>query len=210
MTANWIPAALSLDLTPGRVLATMCGPLEVAVWRGASGRVSAWLDRCPHRGMRLSHGFVRGDMLSCIYHGWRYDGEGRCRKIPAHPDLVPPDAIRTQAIACTEAQGVIWVAAEAPTAPPPDVGRHVPLRSLTVEIGAEEMDATAGVDADGSVLRIESKGRTPALVLLLQPIGPGRIAVHALAAPATTEDLIAASRSLEDLRRRLEAKPRAA
>jgi nitrite reductase/ring-hydroxylating ferredoxin subunit len=210
MPSDWTPAALLPDLPPGGVMAAVCGPLEVAIWRSASGRVAAWIDRCPHRGMRLSQGFVRGEMLSCIYHGWRFDGAGRCRKIPAHPDLEPPEAIRSQAIACTEAQRVVWIAAEDPGVAPPDLGGVVPLRSLTMEAGADAIAGVAGGRLERSVLRMEPRGPAPAFVLLLQSLGPGRTAVHALVEPAGTEALIAASRALEDLRRRAEAQRMAA
>ncbi|TNC51621.1 Rieske (2Fe-2S) protein [Rubellimicrobium rubrum] len=205
MTTEWIPAALSSDLPRGGVMASVCGTLEVAVWRSASGRVAAWVDRCPHRGMRLSHGFVRGEMLSCIYHGWRFDGAGRCRKIPAHPDLDPPETIRTQSLACLDAQGVIWIASEAPAVAPPDLGNVVPLRSLTFEAGIDAVAAMTGEVPDRSLLRLDAHGPVPPLVLLLQALGPGRSAVHALAAPTGTGALVAASRALEDFRRRTEA-----
>jgi Rieske [2Fe-2S] domain len=35
----------------------------VVVWRGQDGKVHAWEDWCPHRGMRLSFGFARGKSL---------------------------------------------------------------------------------------------------------------------------------------------------
>lgn len=205
MPSEWIPAALLSDLPPGGVIASVCGSLEVAVWRSASGRVAAWVDRCPHRGMRLSHGFVRGEMLSCIYHGWRFDGTGRCRKIPAHPDLDPPETIRTQTIACLESQGVVWIAPETPEVAPPDLGNVVPLRSLTLEAGASVVVAVAGGVPDRPLVRLRPQGAVPSLLLLLQALGPGRTAVHALAEPAGTEALVAASRALEDFRRRVEA-----
>ena len=44
-----------------------------------------WEDRCPHRGMRLSMGFVRSDRIACLYHGWQYGTDGHCLYIPAHP-----------------------------------------------------------------------------------------------------------------------------
>lgn len=200
----WTPAILSPDLPCGLVVPSSCGGTEVAIWRGHSGRVAAWLDRCPHRGMRLSHGFVRGDLLSCLYHGWRFDGDGRCRKIPAHPDLEPPDAIRTQSVPCMEAGGVVWIAVEAPDAPPPSLADLVPLRSLTVHAGSEALaEAAERPVADGTLL-LAATGGAPALRLLLQPLGP-TTAIHALAAPARPTALVAASRALEDLRRRAEA-----
>ena len=160
--------------------------------------------------MRLSHGFVRGEMLSCIYHGWRFDNTGRCRKIPAHPDLEPPETIRAQTIACLESQGVVWIASETPDVAPPDLGGVVPLRSLTVEAGADTIADVVGGTLEMSVLRVEPRGPVPALVLLLQGLGPGRTAVHGLVAPAGAEPLIATSRALEDLRRRAEAQRMAA
>ena len=110
MVARWWPVGLSRDLGPGQVMAAMVPVADLAVWRAMSGRVAAWTDRCPHRGMRLSHGFVRGEALACLYHGWSYDGAGQCTRIPAHPDLVPPAAIRVAGFAVAEAAGMIWVA----------------------------------------------------------------------------------------------------
>ena len=69
--------------------------------------------------MRLSHGFVRGEALSCIYHGWSYAQSGQCQRIPAHPDLEPPEAIRVPVHHATESGGVVWVALSATTAAPP-------------------------------------------------------------------------------------------
>jgi len=43
------------------------------------GRVSAYEDRCCHKGVRLSQGRLEGSRLTCFAHGWQYDvstGEG--------------------------------------------------------------------------------------------------------------------------------------
>ncbi|RDJ93358.1 DUF3416 domain-containing protein, partial [Lacticaseibacillus rhamnosus] len=65
------------------------------VWRGPDGTARAWADRCPHRGMRLSFGYVRENTLTCIYHGWSFGsgpgaGAARCLGVPAHPGMTPP------------------------------------------------------------------------------------------------------------------------
>src|SRR5687767_2567596 len=90
---GWIPIALGIDIDPGTAAPARLAGMEVAIWRGQSGAIHAWRDRCPHRGMRLSFGFVRGEDISCLYHGWRYGADGGCRFIPAHPELEPPKAI---------------------------------------------------------------------------------------------------------------------
>ena len=137
---DWIPVALAQNLpaataTPATVAAT-----ELALWRGASGAVHAWPDRCPHRGMRLSFGFVRGDDLTCLYHGWRFGSDGGCRAIPAHPDLEPPKTICVAAYPCVEKDGLIWTRLDdgGPEGGPPEIGRDaIPVRSLTIEAGPE-------------------------------------------------------------------------
>jgi len=68
MTAQ--PIGLSRNLAQRQVMrAVLMQPggndLDIAVWRSVSGVVNAWENRCPHRGMRLSHGFVRGESLAC-------------------------------------------------------------------------------------------------------------------------------------------------
>jgi nitrite reductase/ring-hydroxylating ferredoxin subunit len=88
--------------------------IEMAVWRTASGKAQAFNSRCPHRGMRLTYGFVRGEQLACIYHGWHYESSGHCALIPAHPTLNPPKTICATSYALVEQDGLLWVAAEAP------------------------------------------------------------------------------------------------
>lgn len=110
---GWFPVVLSSDLPPGGVMRAVVDGADMVVWRGHSGRVHAWDNRCPHRGMRLSFGFVRGDRLACLYHGWQYGEDAACRHIPAHPDLEPPQTICATAYGCIEFDGLIWASAEA-------------------------------------------------------------------------------------------------
>jgi 5,5'-dehydrodivanillate O-demethylase len=42
-------------------------------------------DRCPHRGTALSYGIVEREGLRCPYHGWLFDGGGRCLEQPGEP-----------------------------------------------------------------------------------------------------------------------------
>eukprot|EP01035_Chromulina_nebulosa_P001961 gene1961-biopygen1701 len=81
---------------------------EIVVWRDNKGAAHVWEDRCPHRGMRMSFGFVRGDHIACLYHGWEYDTAGQCRYIPAHPELEVPATIKVQTYAMEERDGIIW------------------------------------------------------------------------------------------------------
>jgi len=44
--------------------------LAVAVFRSASDKVFALLDRCPHKGGPLSQGIVFGESVACPLHNW--------------------------------------------------------------------------------------------------------------------------------------------
>jgi len=43
--------------------------------------------RCPHRGAQLHLGWVEGDALRCLYHGWKFDCSGQCIEMPRGPEL---------------------------------------------------------------------------------------------------------------------------
>lgn len=150
--------------------------------------------------MSLSHGFVRGETLSCIYHGWSYGQAGNCLRIPAHPGLTPPDAIRTVTHRVTEADGVVWVAVGEPTAAPLDLAGLVPLRSLTAFADIAAIEAAAGVKAT-----VEGLVDAGDIRLLLSSTRDGETLIHVLvSADAGPAARIVAARAAEGLRRRAE------
>jgi hypothetical protein len=86
--------------------------------------------------MKLSFGFVRNDHIGCLYHGWQYGTEGRCRYIPAHPDLKVPETIRVTAYSVLEKAGMIWTAFDgSPPFPllPDEAVQTVPVRSIYLD-----------------------------------------------------------------------------
>lgn len=126
----WTAIGLTRDLRPGGATGVVVEGREWALWRGVSGRPHLWEDRCPHRGMHMSHGFVRGDRFGCLYHGWQYDESGQCAHIPAQPEIKPPAAVRIRGVPVAESGGVIWACfADDPPAPP-EFGDAVPVHSL--------------------------------------------------------------------------------
>lgn len=125
-----VAVALSKDLPNGRVMRAIVSDQDLVVWRSKSGILSAWENRCPHRGMRLSHGFVRGEALACMYHGWHYDKSATCRYIPAHPELEPPETIKAQEFSSIEKGGLIWVSVDGSLEEPSVDENLTPLRSI--------------------------------------------------------------------------------
>lgn len=103
------------------------------VWCDDTGRARAARDQCPHRGARLSLGQVCAGQLECPYHGWRFDGEGRCVAIPAVPGFTPPASHGLAVRPLVAYAGLWWLTPEGDAAPPPFAAEVEPrLRRLTV------------------------------------------------------------------------------
>ncbi|HET6954553.1 MAG TPA: aromatic ring-hydroxylating dioxygenase subunit alpha [Acidimicrobiales bacterium] len=57
--------------------------------RGNDGELRGFVNACRHRGNKICHGSGHAARITCPYHLWSYDLEGRLRGV-ARPDLVGP------------------------------------------------------------------------------------------------------------------------
>lgn len=107
----WHPVAAAHTLRDAPLAASLMGQALV-LWRD-HGHVHAWVDRCPHRGARLSLGrvltTVHGPRLECPYHGWQFEGGGRCQHVPAAADFTPPAGHAATVFDAQERHGLVWV-----------------------------------------------------------------------------------------------------
>lgn len=216
--ATWYPVALSADVEPGTSTGTRLLGRELVVWRDAAGVAHVWEDRCPHRGMRLSFGFVRGDRIACLYHGWQFDADGLCRYIPAHPQLTVPPTITVDRFAAVERLGMVWAfsgeAAEA-SAPPALNGSAAAVRSLSLDADPDAvLAALAGGPPpfeDKDVERVQDgplltlRAGSDCLYAAMQPAAPGATVLHLTVDATSTGDRQRLSLWAEALRRSLEA-----
>ena len=62
-----------------------------------------------HRGTALSLGWVEDGHLVCAYHGWTYDPDGVCTRIPASHGTNIPSKARIVGYRAAEHAGLIWV-----------------------------------------------------------------------------------------------------
>jgi phenylpropionate dioxygenase-like ring-hydroxylating dioxygenase large terminal subunit len=79
----------------------------VAFYRKADGCVVAIQDRCPHRFVPLSGGWVKDDALQCPYHGLTFDESGTCTDPRANEANRNRFCLKTYPV--TERYGVIWI-----------------------------------------------------------------------------------------------------
>lgn len=115
---------------------------DVVLWRDAAGVPRAAADRCPHRGTRLSLGRVCEGQIECPYHGWRFDGDGRCVAIPALPGFVSPASHGLSTQAVVEAHGLLWLQPEA-EAPLPQFSAETDAKLRKLNVGPYDVAASA-------------------------------------------------------------------
>ena len=109
VTRNWYVMGWSQEIGGTPVSRLVCGR-RLALFRDSQGRLQALDATCPHRGADLALGTIRGDSLSCPFHGIAFDGSGRCTRVPSQsPDDPVPARLRTTAYPVREAGGLVWL-----------------------------------------------------------------------------------------------------
>ncbi len=139
----WFIACAAGELG-ARPLARVVQGVPLVLFRGAGGKPAALLDRCPHRNAPLSAGAVRLGELECRYHGWRFDGGGRCTAVPGLCGEPEGKARRAPAHACVEQDGFVWVYATADVEPhaPPFRFPHLDDRRYSTVVKAFDVPST--------------------------------------------------------------------
>jgi phenylpropionate dioxygenase-like ring-hydroxylating dioxygenase large terminal subunit len=112
----WYIACFARELNDRPLARTILGK-PLVLFRH-DGKPACLLDVCPHRNLGLSKGRLDPQGLQCAYHGWVFDREGRCVRIPA--DCAGEAGARAQSFRTAESQGFIWVfmGKQAPADPP--------------------------------------------------------------------------------------------
>ena len=96
----WYVAAWTNEIADEKILArTICGEpmvfFRTPAAEGGTGKIAALEDRCCHRQMPLSLGWMEQGTLRCGYHGLRFDGAGKCVEIPGQSNIPPRARVRT-------------------------------------------------------------------------------------------------------------------
>src|SRR5437773_7882140 len=121
----WLPVVLSRELPEAD-----CPPIRVQMlgedllaFRDTQGRVGLIEPECAHRGANLFFGRNEEGGIRCIYHGWKYDVDGKCVEMPN----VPPGSayhgkISIKAYPAREFGDLVW----AYLGPPERMPRGIP------------------------------------------------------------------------------------
>lgn len=115
-TGQWYPISPLSYLDPSHPIPVTLLGKKLVIWRDNHQKWVVMDDCCPHKLMQLSKGTITEEgNLSCRHHGWSFNGEGKCTKIPM---LAGSEGEKT---ACNSArsqvktyptqvlQGLLWV-----------------------------------------------------------------------------------------------------
>ena len=204
--SNWYPLVNSDDLPFRHTYRSKLLGRELVIWRADDGFVNVWVDRCLHRGMRLSLGVITGNEIKCQYHGWRYSNRsGGCTYIPAHPIDSPAQTLSCEVFKTIEKHGLVW-SGISPQGPIPGLNLEVKdsivnLRSMFVRAPAQDAflalkdyrfsvtGNSGGIDSnpeinflDDSSIQITSRtaGEQSRLIFFVQPVDESTSIVHGL------------------------------
>lgn len=119
LRSYWQPVALVSEMPgerPVKAVRIMSEDLVLFKKREGWGLISRY---CAHRGVDLSYGRHEEDGIRCLYHGWLYNGEGRCIEQPAEPEHSQfLGKIRIANYPCVEKNGLIFAYMGAGDPPP--------------------------------------------------------------------------------------------
>jgi phenylpropionate dioxygenase-like ring-hydroxylating dioxygenase large terminal subunit len=105
----WYPAEDTENITREPLKVQMLG-LQFVLWRDEDGRAQCVSNTCTHRGGSLGDGKIVGNCVQCPYHGWLFNGDGNCERIPSLGPLSKiPKKSRIDAYPVEERYGLVFV-----------------------------------------------------------------------------------------------------
>ncbi|MEO9599881.1 aromatic ring-hydroxylating dioxygenase subunit alpha [Parasphingorhabdus sp.] len=112
-TKTWQIACLSREIQkPGDFVTTELGRESILCTMANDGKVRAFYNVCQHRGMELMPDRCgNAKRLTCPYHGWAYDMEGKLKFVPDEADFAqgsPCGKLNLVEIPCESWAGFVW------------------------------------------------------------------------------------------------------
>lgn len=106
----WMPAAVAAELTDDKpIKAVRLLGEDLVIYRDKTGRYGLVGEQCPHRRASLAFGRVDEEGIRCPYHGWKFDGAGKCLEQPAEPETGGfKDKITHTAYPVEKLGGLLW------------------------------------------------------------------------------------------------------
>ncbi|MDZ7959445.1 MAG: Rieske 2Fe-2S domain-containing protein [Aulosira sp. DedQUE10] len=114
-TQQWYPVSPLSYLNPSNPSSVTLVGKKLVIWRDAHQKWIVMDDFCPHKLAQLSLGSLNEDgNLMCRHHGWCFNGEGKCTKMPMLTEVAQETACNSLKSRVTTYptqvhQGLLWV-----------------------------------------------------------------------------------------------------
>ena len=106
---GWFVVDESRELAPGEHKNLYAFGKDLVLFRSESGEARLMDAYCPHMGAHIGvGGKVDGEGMRCPFHGWHYDGDGRCIDIPYAKGKAIPAKARVRTYPIIERDQMIW------------------------------------------------------------------------------------------------------
>jgi NAD(P)H-dependent nitrite reductase small subunit len=70
--ARFVKVARTSDIEPGKGMVVVVDGTRIAIFN-CDGAFHAIRNTCPHMGGELGEGLLAGDIVTCPWHGWRFN-----------------------------------------------------------------------------------------------------------------------------------------
>ena len=105
---DWYVICRKDEIDENKILLKYVFDQEIIIWKKKE-RIMAWENLCIHRGSRLSLGSIKNGILICAYHGWEYNQDAQCVKIPSQPDIKIPKKACVKNYKVIEKMNMVWI-----------------------------------------------------------------------------------------------------
>ncbi|MGI9308245.1 MAG: Rieske 2Fe-2S domain-containing protein [Gammaproteobacteria bacterium] len=104
----WYPVAACDAITNDTPLRVRILSFDFVAFRDTNGAAHVLSDTCIHRGGALGEGKIVDDCVQCPYHGWQYNGDGKCEHIPSLGGDSPPARAKIDSYPVQEKYGMVF------------------------------------------------------------------------------------------------------
>jgi 5,5'-dehydrodivanillate O-demethylase len=122
MRRYWQPVAAASEMSERWTKSVRLLGESLVLFKDRSGRFGLIEEACPHRRASFLYGIPQADGIRCPYHGWKFDGTGKCLEQPNEPaDSTFKDRVKIAGYPVEERGGLLWAymgPLPAPNVPP--------------------------------------------------------------------------------------------
>lgn len=107
---QWYLVCLMEELDSNNPIRRKIVGKDLVIFKNKQGKIGVLENRCCHRNVNLSLGYIKDSCIKCAYHGWEFNTEGNCVHIPSFPsDEQIPRTARIKSYHHTIKYKAVWV-----------------------------------------------------------------------------------------------------